>query len=110
MEIRLGGDMRQRPVCFFAVHRFEHDTQAKAGGLSRQEKAGDDRFEPDIVRRRRATNLRRCPGSRNDDPRERLKSPDVAPRPSEWPDLKLGVETARLNPNEACPPPVAVNP
>jgi len=54
--------------------------------------------------------VRRCPGSRNDDPRERLKSPDVAPRPSEWPDLKLGVETARLNPNEACPPPVAVNP
>ena len=57
MEIRLGGDMRQRPIRFFAAHRFEHDTQTKAGGRSGQEKTGDDRFEQDIVRRQLATNL-----------------------------------------------------
>ena len=88
MEIRLGGDMRQRPIRFFAAHRFEHDTQTKAGGRSGQEKTGDDRFEQDIVRRQLATNLWRHLG-----PPIRLTLPvslsPVSGTTGSWPETKI---------------------
>lgn len=52
-----------------------------------------------------------CPGdARPRDMREALKGPDLAPAPSPWPDLRLGLGVGRMEPAAACPRPGAVNP
>jgi hypothetical protein len=52
-----------------------------------------------------------CVGPRSSDHREFLKSPDVAPVSSPWPDLKLGATTAHRQARIDCPPIISpVNP
>jgi len=52
----------------------------------------------------------RCPGPRNNDFRELLKSPDVAAVASPWPDMKLGDGIGRLSPPVNCDAVSGVNP
>ena len=52
----------------------------------------------------------RCPGPRNNDFRELLKSPDVAAVASPWPDMKLGDRIGRLSPAMNCHASGGVNP
>ncbi|MNQ52083.1 hypothetical protein D3C85_660870 [compost metagenome] len=49
-------------------------------------------------------------GSGPNDVRDLLKDPRTAPAAPAWPDLSTPRGGARLQPEQACPPPVAVNP